>query len=366
MSKTLRIGLVGPDQTQPCGIADYTARLAAALGRKCDLVFVPLRALSAAEGAGWEPLGACAAILVQYERSLVPGPEFLPGLSRRFPGRVFVVPHEVYVADPFAFPYAQIRSAFPPMLWWKRLRYRRSHRDYAKEKLLQKDAYGAHRVLPLSGPGYAILRDLAGERILPPVPHAFFIPPESVPDAVQPRREAFFPSGARTVLGIFGFLNPGLDYAMVLELLGKRGPGTCLLILGGARGNGTTDLESEAAARGLTGRVRVTGYLREKDLSAHFLLCDAFLSPMRFKSNSGALLHLLHLGKPVLAFDLPLTRYLKESGAPLELFGNAAELESKLAAFLEGGQAVAPNRYPWSFEAAAETYLRVMRAEVSS
>jgi len=373
MSKTLRIGLIGPDQSQPCGIADYTSRLAEALGRVCELVFVPFReaqvtvpGASSYQSQAGAALGSCAAILVQYERSLVPDPDFLPALSRRFPGRVFVAPHEVYDEDPFAFPYADIRSAFPPLLWWKRLRYRWEHREYAREKALQKSAYGAHRVLPLSGPGCEILRALAGARILDPVPHAYFVPPEIDPAAAAPGRETFFPGGAKTVLGIFGFLNPGLDYAMILELLAMRGPGTCLLILGGSRGNGTTDLESQAAARGLRGRVRVTGYIPEKDLSAHFRLCDLFLCPMRFKSNSGSLLNLIHLGKPILAVDLPLTRYLKALGAPLELFRNGEELGGKIASFLAGSLPAAPNRYPWTFTEAAEAYLRIMRAEVSS
>ena len=42
-SQPFRVGLVGPDRTQPCGIADYTARLAAALAGKCELAFVPFR-----------------------------------------------------------------------------------------------------------------------------------------------------------------------------------------------------------------------------------------------------------------------------------------------------------------------------------
>jgi hypothetical protein len=43
MPPLLRIGLIGPDRSQPCGIADYTARLAHALAGRCELVFVPFR-----------------------------------------------------------------------------------------------------------------------------------------------------------------------------------------------------------------------------------------------------------------------------------------------------------------------------------
>ena len=101
MASHLRIGLVGPDQTQPCGIADYTSRLAAALAERCDLTFVPFR------DALLDPsLGECEAILLQYERSLVPE-GFPDRLAVHHPGRVHVVPHEVYDEDPFAFPSAR-------------------------------------------------------------------------------------------------------------------------------------------------------------------------------------------------------------------------------------------------------------------
>jgi hypothetical protein len=278
-----------------------------------------------------------------------------------------VVPHEVYAEDPFAFPYGKLASAFPPFLWLKRLRYRRSHREYAREKSLQASGYAAHRVIPLSGPGADILRPLAGDNVLDSVPHAFFVPPESDPpraEGTAVRRESFFPHGVRSVIGIFGFLNPGLDYASALDLLSGLDAGTGLLILGGPRGGNAIEawLSGEVAARGLRERVRVTGYLPEAALSAHLRLCDLFLCPMRFKSNSGSLLHLIHLGKPILAADLPLTRYLRDQGAPLELYADSGELRRKAVAALDPANPVRPNRYPWSFAAVAEAYLRILAA----
>jgi hypothetical protein len=372
-----RIGLVGPDQTQPCGVADYTSRLGEALSAKCDLVFVPFR-----EALASRALAECRAILVQYERSLVSGPGFVPALSARHPGKVFVVPHEVYAEDPFAFPYADLRSAFPPFLWAKRLRYRWRHRAYAREKRLQARGYGAHRVIPLSGPGADILRGLSGAdpaRILDPVPHAFFDPPASLGEA-KARRTDFFPEGIRSVIGIFGFLNPGLDYGSALDLLADLDAATGLLVLGGPRpgarrvagtgdgasgsanGHGSVDawLAGEVAGRGLGGRVRVTGYVPEASLADHLRVCDIFLAPMRFKSNSGSLLHLIHAGKPILAADLPLTRWLRDQGVPLELYAGARELVPLAKAALAHGHQAFAGRYPWSFPAVADAYLRVL------
>lgn len=368
----LRIGLVGPDQTQPCGIADYTARLREALAGKCDLAFVPFRE-ALLSGA----LAGCRAILVQYERTLVPDPDFLRKLAGRYPGRVHVVPHEVYAEDPFAFPYAGLRAAFLPVLWLKRLRYRWTHRGYAREKRLQADAYGAHRVIPLSGPGADILRPLAGSRIADPVPHAFFIPPESAAGGA-PSRAGLFPPEVESVIGIFGFLNPGLDYAAALDLIAALGGSAGLLILGGPRGAAAGPgsagapismpscgplgewLAEQAEGRGLRDRVRVTGYVPESALAAHLRLCDMFLAPLRFKSNSGSLLHLIGMGRPILASDLPLTRYLRDQGAPLELYAGPGDLLDQARTALRPGHAAPPNRYPWSFPAVADAYLRIL------
>jgi glycosyltransferase involved in cell wall biosynthesis len=373
---SLRIGLVGPDQTQPCGIADYTARLRGALAEKCDLAFVPFR-----EALLSGSLAGCRAILVQYERTLLPDPDFLRKLAERHPGRVHVVPHEVFAEDPFAFPYAELRSAFLPALWLKRLRYRWTHRGYAREKRRQADAYGAHRVIPLSGPGADILRSAAGERIMDPVPHAFFNPPESgAADPEAPSRAGLFPAEVKSVIGIFGFLNPGLDYAAALDLIAALGGSAGLLILGGPRtsaagqGGGPLSgpftarqsgpigkwLAEEAEGRGLEGRVRVTGYVPESALAPHLRLCDMFLAPLRFKSNSGSLLHLVGMGRPILASDLPLTRYLRDQGAPLELYSGPGDLLEKARRALRPDHAVPPNRYPWSFPAVADAYLRIL------
>lgn len=363
-----RIGLVGPDLTQPCGIADYTARLAKALAGKCETVFVPFRnALADAELAG------CRGILVQYERSLVPGGDFLRRLSLLHPGRVHVVPHEVYGDDPFAFPYHRLDSAFLPLLWAKRLRYLWRHREYAAEKRMQARAYFAHRVIPLSGPGAEILRGMApgapsqgnGEagRVLDPVPHAFHIPPgEPGPgeiDAAGPKR---FPVRPKAIIGIFGFLNPGLDYGSALDMLSGLDSGACLLLIGGSR-SGTAvgnSVSIEASARGLADRVRITGYVAEDGLAAHLRACDLFLCPMRFKSNTGSLLHLIHAGKPILASDLPLTRYLRDQGAPLELYAGMGDLRAKAQAALAGAYRAPANRYPWDFDAVAAAYLRIL------
>ncbi|MBW8890320.1 MAG: glycosyltransferase [Fibrobacteres bacterium] len=349
-----RIGLVGPDASQPCGIADYVGRLAAVLAAECDLAFVPFRHALASPR-----LESCQAILVHYERSLVPDPGFLIRLGARFPGRMFVVPHEVYAEDPFAFPYADLRAGFPPLLWLKRAIYRWKHREFARERRLQAAGYAAHRVIPLSGPNAAILGPLAPGKVLEPVPHAFYAPSVASPVV---RKEDYFPRRPKSIIGIFGFLNPASDYAQVFDLLATLDPGTALLILGGERSaSGMQErLEHEAAARGLSDRVRVTGWLPPERVGSHLSLCDLFVSPMRFKSNSGSLLHLLHLGRPILVPDLPLTRWLQAEGAPVDLYRDGTELRGLALGYLEGKVQPPANRYRWDFPTVARAYLRAM------
>jgi glycosyltransferase involved in cell wall biosynthesis len=355
MPSPARIGLIGPDQTQPCGIADYVGRLASALAAECDLVFVPFR-----EADSSRALAGCQAILVHYERSLVPDPGFMIRLGARFPGRVFAVPHEVYAEDPFAFPYASLRASFPPALWAKRALYRWRHRDYARESRLQTLGYGAHRVIPLSGPNADLLRARAPGKILPTVPLAYHVPPGH---PAAPSRGELFPQEPRAVLGLFGFLNPAFDYGQIFGLLSGLDPGTNLLIMGGPRGEDglRARIEGEALARGLAERVRITGWLPSERVGGYLKLCDLFLAPMRFKSNSSSLLHLLHLGRPILAADLPLTRWLKAEGAPIDVYGNEGELRELASGYLEGRSLPPPNRYAWDFPTVARAYVKAMR-----
>lgn len=368
---------MGPSHEQPCGVADYVRRLGAALAPRCHLIPVSYR-----EALSDPALGGCLGILVHYERSLVPDPGYLDALAARHPGKVYVVPHEVYAEDPFAFPYAGLRASFPLLLRLKRLRYRWLHRDYARERELQRRAYGAHRVIPLSREGGDILRSLAARpdlasRVLPPVPHARFDPPASRPAGAADAggagaaalRKQLFPGNPRVVLGIFGFLNPGLDYGSALDLLSSLGPEAALAVLGGERGSRApretglpvrAGLEAEALRRGLAERVRVTGYLPEGVLPDYLALCDLFVSPMRFKSNSGSVLHLFRTGRPVFVPDLPLTRFLRDEGAPVDIYGGPEELREKAVSVLEGRYRVPEDRYPWDFDRVAEAYLRAV------
>lgn len=360
------IALVGPAPDQPCGIADYVRRLEGALSQRCHLIHAAY-----ADALTDPALDGCDGLLVHYERSLVPDPGYLERLARRRPGQVFLVPHEVYAEDPFAFPYAGLRSAFPPLVWLKRLRYRWRHREYARERDLQRRAYHAHRVIPIVREAGDILKSLAdgpgpAGRILPPVPHARFDP--AVPAADPAAGKALFARRPEAVAGIFGFLNPGLDYGAALDLVAAEGGRLGLLLMGGERAGYPVRglLERAIEGRGIGDSVRVTGYLAESEVGAWLARCDFFLCPMRFKSSSGSLLQLFSAGRPVLVPENPLTRFLRDEGAPLDLYRSPVELRDLAREVMAGRRGAPPDRYRWDLDHVAVAYLKVILAHSRS
>jgi glycosyltransferase involved in cell wall biosynthesis len=348
-----RIAQVGPESQNRCGISDYAQALQPALEQAADAVFLPYRK-ALAPGA----LRDFDAVLVHYERTLVPEFGYLRALTAAHPG-VFVVPHEVYAEDPFAFPYSELRS-FPGLLWAKRWWYRRRHHDFFRETDLQRAGYHARGVFPLNAQAHGVLRRRCPENLRETVPHAVFPAPAAKPVAPRAR---FFPRGQPSfVLGIFGFLTPAHDYEAVFEVLAFM-PDAGLLILGGTRSGPGLEPAIQAAARnrGVADRIALSGFIPEAELGSHLALPDAFVFPARFKSSSGSLLRLFALSKPILASDLPLTRELREEGGPLLLYRNALELDALLGKVRSGQLALPENRYPHNFASVAETYVKAMR-----
>ncbi len=384
ITSKFNLGILGPDQNQPCGIADYTDRLNRAIAPLCNLSFLSYSKIQA-NPEKLDELKSCDAILVHYERSLMPDKGFLRRLGKRFPDKIFVVPHEVYDRDPFAFDYAKIQSSFLPLLWIKQGLYHWRHREYAEEKSLQAHGYWAKAILPLSDSTAEILRPLAGGKVLSSIPLAF----EEFKTAhgAVPRTHLgadhrtdlgtepgpillskYFSSNVKSVIGVFGFLNPSHDYGLVLNLMEKLPKDVGLLILGGNRKRDLdsheqdrldASIEKRVSEKKLNERIKVTGYIEEKLLPEYLSLCDVFINPMKFKSNSSSLVHLFSLGKAIFVSDLALTRYLKKEGAPLELYSGLEDLFAKVQRVLQDG-VTAENQYPWTFSRVAAEYLRVV------
>ncbi|HEU4752994.1 MAG TPA: glycosyltransferase [Armatimonadota bacterium] len=129
-------------------------------------------------------------------------------------------------------------------------------------------------------------------------------------------------------LVILGFLARRKGYDLALEAL-RRLPAEFVLVAAGgehaADRSGTESwLREQAAARGLSERLRITGYLSEAELEQATALAEVVLAPFTEMSASASLNYALARGKAVVASDLPENRRLE----CLRLFptGDAAAL----------------------------------------
>jgi glycosyltransferase involved in cell wall biosynthesis len=163
---------------------------------------------------------------------------------------------------------------------------------------------------------------------------------------------------------IFGFLNPANDYALVFKVLQSLPEHVSLIILGGERQGGgmRPALEGLIDKMGLGNRVRITGFVPEQDFAGKVSVCDFFICPFRFKSNSGSVLRLADWQKPIFASDIPLTRELKNQGAPLHLFKDKEGLTDLINSNLERRLESLTNKYTCDFPKAAIMYLDRMQS----
>lgn len=339
-----------PDPDRPCGISDYAGTLSASLEKVCECRTLPF-------AEAFEAATPDEAVLLHYERSLLPDPGLLLRWSRRAAGRLFVIPHEVYAEDPFAHPYDSLRAFHPWALRAKRAWYRWRHGEFTRELSLRSKGYGAKRVFPLNGPAAEVLRATVPVGQMGPV-IPLFLPAPARAVAVPPR-------DAWIRAAVFGFLTPATDYDLIWNLL-EQEPRLQVLLLGGDRGGGTLTeaLKGERDRRGLQSRLVITGYIPEEALPGWFAQADLFLAPFKFKSSTGSLLHLLRLGKPLLAQELPLTRWLASEGAPLLLCRSSDDWLARVSEFCAGTPLeIPPMRYPWTPARVAQAYVEAMQAE---
>jgi hypothetical protein len=87
---------------------------------------------------------------------------------------------------------------------------------------------------------------------------------------------------------------------------------------------------------------------------------------MRFKSSSASVLQLFGQGKPILVPDLPLTRYLKDEGAPLDLYRGPGDLLDRVREIAAGRRGAPADRYRWDAAAVAEAYLGAVKAGLAA
>jgi glycosyltransferase involved in cell wall biosynthesis len=189
----------------------------------------------------------------------------------------------------------------------------------------------ADRVIVLSArlKEHMVARGLAGDRI--------HVIPAGVP-AVQPAAggealRAAWGWENKRILGIFGYVTPAKGHRIVVAALAQLPEDVVLLVAGGVRRAGDQaaldDLQRDIAAAGLGERVRISGFLEDKEVPAHIAACDLLLYPATHADSSYSLITGLAYGcAPVVASDVYGHREVAERGAGIALFasGDAAAL----------------------------------------
>lgn len=161
--------------------------------------------------------------------------------------------------------------------------------------------------------------DLAWLRVPPgrghPIPIGANVDPSATPPAVQALRDSLGLGAGALVVAYFGFLNAskGLGtLAAAFARVANRRPDARLLLLGGRTGaSDPTDRGTAAAFEALVGplgpRVLQPGYLEAERLSAHLLLADVALLPFADGASArrGSLLACAAHGLPIVSTQGP-------------------------------------------------------------
>ncbi len=153
----------------------------------------------------------------------------------------------------------------------------------------------------------------------------------------------------KTVLTIPGFINKRKGYETALGMLGGLPDDVILLIAGGMMTGNVIEkeylrgLEEMIREKELMDRVRITGYLGEKEIPAVMAATDICLAPYLSSAASGSLSLCIGYNKPIIASDIPVHREINARVPCLELFkgGDPADLLDKIKAIISDTDRIA-------------------------
>ena len=175
------------------------------------------------------------------------------------------------------------------------------------------------------------------------VPHG--IPQISDSDRGVSRLEAKKRLGfdGKRVLTIPGFINKRKGYEKVLDILASLPEDVVLMIAGGRMTENAGEIEyyktveKIISARSLRGRVRIAGYLGERDIPDIMAATDICLAPFSSTAASGALSLSIGYHKPIIASDIAVHNEINERIPCLELFksDDPKDLLRKIGALLD-------------------------------
>jgi len=138
--------------------------------------------------------------------------------------------------------------------------------------------------------------------------------PHVVPSMTQTRPSHVI--GRMPTITMFGYFNREKGQDIVIEAMRHLEIPARLRLAGGVGHPANLAYKrscEEAIDRlGLRGRVEVTGYVPDEEISCVYAESDLVVAPFRETTGSGSLVQALARGAPVLASDLPLNREINE------------------------------------------------------
>ncbi len=312
-----------------CGIADYTAHLAAALeqldGVRVAIVPFDRQPHPRRDYVQWgERMNAGDVAHVQHEYTffgyLLPWRNHFGAFADRIHKPLIITRH-VSFDGPLTLPGRGARHVAAQVKWSL---YNRWLGPYAR--YLNRDIFDrAQQVIVLSArlKAHLVARGMS--------PGKIHVIPAGVPD-VRPAsveearalRASWGWSDAR-ILCQFGYIAPAKGHMLALEALARLPDDYVLLIAGGIRLEAQRwyldALQRRIAQLGLGKRVRITGYLDESAVARHIAASDLLIYPNTHADFSYAVVTgLAHRTTPVLASDLDSHREIAGYCKGLALF----------------------------------------------
>ncbi len=322
-----------------CGIAAYTRDLMAELQPLVDLVFVPID-----EGAQpiehyraqAELLNQADVVHIQHEHSFWGG--ILPGKSAFWTLRYLITKPVVLTAH--------TTYSLAELLRVKQER-RPLHR-IAKEALLLRRRYrDGVEIAPFATSRVIVHTEEGREALVPRGAHAqdVHVIPAGIP-SVQASQDggasfrAKHDLGSARLVSLFGFISPNKGYELAINSLAELPQSVSLVIAGGTR---TPDADAYAGslvrtieARGLTNRVRITGYLSDAEVADAMAASEVVVVPHTQATGSYSVMIALAHGSAVVASDLAIFREIQAVTPCMRLFrtGDSAHFAACLKAVL--------------------------------
>jgi glycosyltransferase involved in cell wall biosynthesis len=150
------------------------------------------------------------------------------------------------------------------------------------------------------------LQDFVPDARVQVIPH--FVESRSLGTDAEAAKAALGLAGRRVVT-LLGYIHPRKGHMLLIDALPAIPPDVTLVFAGAAEADHLPYLEqllARARSTGLAERVRVTGYLGDRELDTYLAASDLAVCPFSSVSASGSISTWIAAGTPILASDLPL------------------------------------------------------------